>query len=49
MELDRVCRQIYDQVIFKGIIERLFLGWVNGQDEARLRVLTLDDYHYTSE
>jgi hypothetical protein len=47
MELDQVCRQTDDQVIFKGIIERLRLGWMNEQDEARLRVLTLDDDHYT--
>jgi hypothetical protein len=46
MELDQVCRQTDDQVIFKGILERLHLGWVNEQDEARLRVLTLDDDHY---
>jgi hypothetical protein len=42
MELDQVCRQTDDQVIFKGILERLCLGW-------RLRVLTLDDDHYTSK
>jgi hypothetical protein len=47
MELDQVCRQTDDQVIFKGILERLRLGWMNEQDEARLRVLTLDDDHYT--
>jgi inorganic pyrophosphatase len=49
MELDQVCRQTDDQVIFKGILERLHLGWVNERDEARLRVLTLDDDHYTSK
>jgi hypothetical protein len=49
MELDRVCRQTDDQVIFKGILECLRLGWMNEQDEARLRVLTLDDDHYTSK
>jgi hypothetical protein len=49
MELDQVCRQIDDQVIFKGIIKRLCLGWMNEQDEARLQVLTLDDEHYTSK
>jgi hypothetical protein len=48
MELDQVYRQTDDQVIFKGILERLRLGWMNEQDEARLRVLTLDDDHYTS-
>jgi hypothetical protein len=41
MELDQVYRQTEDQVIFKGIIERLQLGWMNEQDEAHLRVLTL--------
>jgi hypothetical protein len=49
MELDQVCCQIYDQVIFKGIIESLHLGWMNEQYEARLRVFTLDDDHYTSK
>jgi hypothetical protein len=49
MALDQVCPQIDDQVIFKGIIERLHLGWMNEQDEARLRVLRIDDYHYTSK
>jgi hypothetical protein len=48
MELDQVCRQTDDQVIFKGILERLRLGWMNEQDEARLRILTLDDDHYSS-
>jgi hypothetical protein len=45
MELDQVCRQIDDQVIFKGTIERLHLGWMNERDEARIRVLKLDDDH----
>jgi hypothetical protein len=49
MELDEVCRQTDDQVIFKGIIERLHLGWTNEQDESRLRILTIDDDHYTSK
>jgi hypothetical protein len=49
MELDKVCRQTDDQVIFKGIFERLRLGWMNERDEAWLRVLTLDDDHYTSK
>jgi hypothetical protein len=49
MELDQVFLQTDDQVIFKGILERLRLGWMNEQDEARLRVLTLDDDHYTSK
>jgi hypothetical protein len=48
MELDQVCHQTDDQVIFKGIFERLRLGWMNERDEARLRVFTLDDDHYTS-
>jgi hypothetical protein len=42
-ELDQVCHRTEDQVIFKGILECLCLGWTNAQDEARLRVLTLDD------
>jgi hypothetical protein len=45
--LDQVCRHTDDQVIFKGTIECLPLGWMNELDEARLWVLTLDDYHYT--
>jgi hypothetical protein len=49
MGLDQVCLQTYDQVIFKGILERLNLGWMNEQDEAWLRVLTLNDDHYTSK
>jgi hypothetical protein len=49
MELDQVCRQTDYQVIFKGILERLRLGWMNEQDEARLRVLSLDGDHYTSK
>jgi hypothetical protein len=49
MQLDQVCLQTDDQVIFKRIIECLRLGWMNEQDEARLRVLTLDDDHYTSK
>jgi hypothetical protein len=49
MELDQVCRHTDDQVIFKVILERLYLGWMNEQDEARLRVLTLDDDHFTSK
>jgi hypothetical protein len=31
------------------MIEGLHLGWMNEQDEARLRVLTLDDDHYKSK
>jgi hypothetical protein len=47
--LDQVCRHTDDQVIFKGILEHLRLGWMNERDEARLRILTLDDDHYTSK
>jgi hypothetical protein len=49
MELDQICHQTEDQVIFKGILERLRLrlGWMNAHDEARLQVLKLDDDHYT--
>jgi hypothetical protein len=32
MELDQVCCQTEDQVIFKGILERLRLGWMNEHD-----------------
>jgi hypothetical protein len=49
MELDQVCHQTDDQVIFKGILECLCPGWMNEEDEAQLRVLTLDDDHYTSK
>jgi hypothetical protein len=49
MELDQGCRQTDDQVIFKVILERLCLGWMNEQAEARLWVLTLDDGHFTSK
>jgi hypothetical protein len=43
IKLDQVCRQTEDGVIFKGILERSCLGWMNAKDEVRLRVLTLDD------
>jgi hypothetical protein len=49
MDLDQVCCHAEDQVIFKGILERLHLGWMNAHAEARMRVLTLDDEHYTSK
>jgi inorganic pyrophosphatase len=49
MDLDQVCCQTDYQIIFKGILECLHLGWMNEQDEARLRVLTLDYDHYTSK
>jgi hypothetical protein len=43
MGLDQVVRQAEDQVFFKSILERLRLGWMMEQDEARLRVLPLYD------
>jgi hypothetical protein len=49
MELDQVCSHTDDQVIFKGVIERLHLGWMNEKNEARLRVLILDDDQHTSK
>jgi hypothetical protein len=49
MELDQVCRQTDDQVIFKGTLEHLHIGWMNEKDDAWLRVLTLDDDHYKSK
>jgi hypothetical protein len=49
MELDQVVIQAKDQVFFKSILERLCLGWMTEQDEARLRVLTLDDDNYTQK
>jgi hypothetical protein len=49
MELDQVCRQTDNQVVFKGILERLHCGWMNEQDEARLQVLMLYYDHYTSK
>jgi hypothetical protein len=49
MDSDQVCRQTDDQVILKGILERLRLGWMNERDEAGLRFLMLDDDHYTSK
>jgi hypothetical protein len=48
-ELDQVCRQTDYQVMFKGILERFRLGWMNEQYEARLRVLNFDDDQYTSK
>jgi hypothetical protein len=48
MELDQVCRETNDQVLFKDSIERMRLGLMPEQDEACVRVLTLDDDHYTS-
>jgi hypothetical protein len=49
MELNQVCHQTEDQVICKGILECLHLGWMNEHDEARLRVLTLHYDHYASK
>jgi hypothetical protein len=37
MELDQVCRQTEDHVLFKDILECLRLGWMLEQDESRLR------------
>jgi hypothetical protein len=47
MELDQVARQSEDQAFFKSILERLRLGLMMEQDDARLTVLTLDDDNYT--
>jgi hypothetical protein len=49
MELDQVCHHTEDQVICKRILECLRLGWMDEQDEPRLRVLTLDYDHYKSK
>ena len=49
MELDQVVRQTEDQVFFKSILQRLRLGWMTEEDEARMRVLTLDDDNYTQQ
>jgi hypothetical protein len=49
MALDQVCHHTEDQVIFKGILERLRLGWMHAQDEAHLRVLTQIYDQYTSK
>jgi hypothetical protein len=38
MDLEQVCRQTEDQVIFKGILERVCLGWMNAHDEARWEI-----------
>jgi hypothetical protein len=49
MELDQVVRQREDQQHFKGLLERMRLGWLTYQDEHRLRTLILDDDNYTSK
>jgi hypothetical protein len=49
MELDQVVRQREDQQHFKGLLERMRLGWLTEQDEHRLRTLILDDDNYTSK
>jgi hypothetical protein len=50
MELDQVCLQKDDQVIVKGILERLRLGWMNEKDEAPPRGLKLDyEQHMSKE
>jgi hypothetical protein len=46
MELDQACHQTEEQVLFKDLLECLRLGWMSEQNEALLRVLTLDDDHY---
>jgi hypothetical protein len=48
MELDQVVRQREDQQNFKGLLERMRLGWLTDQDEHCLRTLILDDDNYTS-
>jgi hypothetical protein len=49
MELYQVVRQREDQQHFKGLLERMWLGWLTYQDEHRLRTLILDDDNYTSK
>jgi hypothetical protein len=49
MELDQVVRQREDQQHFKGLSERMRLGWLTDQDEHRLRTLILYDDNYTSK
>jgi hypothetical protein len=46
-ELDQVVRQREDQQHFKGLLERMRLGWLTDQDEHRLHTLILDDDNYT--
>jgi hypothetical protein len=49
-ELDQLCHQTENQVLFKEILERLQLGCLSEQDETQLRVLTLDyDQHTWKE
>jgi hypothetical protein len=47
LELDQVVHQREDQQRFKGLLERMRLGWLTDQDEHRLRTLILDDDNYT--
>jgi hypothetical protein len=49
MELDQVVRQREDHQHFKGLLERMRLGWLIYQDEHRLRTLILDDDNYTAK
>jgi hypothetical protein len=49
MELDQDVSQREDQQHFKGLLERMRLGWLTYQDEHRLRTLILDDDNYTSK
>jgi hypothetical protein len=48
MELDQVVRQREDQQHFKGLLERMRLGWLTDQDEHRLHTLILNDDNYTT-
>jgi hypothetical protein len=49
MEVDQVVRKREDQQHFKGLLERMRLGWLTDQDEHRLRTLILDDENYRSK
>jgi hypothetical protein len=42
-------RQREAQQHFKGLPERMRIGWLTDQDEHRLRTLILDDDKYTSK
>jgi hypothetical protein len=49
MELDQVVHQREDQQHFKGLLERIRLGWLTYQDEHCPHTLILDDDNYTSK
>jgi hypothetical protein len=49
MEIEQVVRKREDQQHFKGLLERMRLGWLTYQDEHRLQTLILDDDNYTSK